>query len=107
MCQYSATDGRANQWHHANYAGMARGGAGLVIVEATAVSPAGRLPPGCTGIWNDDLAQAFIPPAPPLTPQRSAPAIPLAPAGPHAPAPPPRAPPAPLSPHPPPPPPPP
>src|SRR3546814_4299280 len=61
MCQYSATDGRANQWHHANYAGMARGGAGLVIVEATAVSPEGRITPACTGIWNDELAQAFIP----------------------------------------------
>ena len=40
---------------------MARGGAGLVIVEATAVAPEGRITPGCTGIWNDDLAQAFVP----------------------------------------------
>ena len=61
MCQYSAIDGRANSWHHANYAGMARGGAGLVIVEATAVAPEGRITPACLGIWNDDLAQAFIP----------------------------------------------
>ena len=61
MCQYSAIDGRANDWHLSHYASMARGGAGLVIVEATAVSPEGRITPGCTGIWNDDLAEAFVP----------------------------------------------
>ena len=61
MCQYSAVDGRTNAWHLSHYASMARGGAGLVIVEATAVSPDGRITPGCTGIWNDDLAQAFVP----------------------------------------------
>ncbi len=61
MCQYSATDGLINDWHMANYTGMARGGAGLVIVEATAVSPEGRITPGCAGIWNDQLAEAFIP----------------------------------------------
>ena len=61
MCQYSATDGLVNEWHVANYTGMARGGAGLVIVEATAVSPEGRITPGCTGIWNDQLADAFAP----------------------------------------------
>ena len=61
MCQYSANDGLVNEWHLSHYAGMARGGAGLVIVEATAVSPEGRITPGCTGIWNDALAQAFVP----------------------------------------------
>ena len=61
MCQYMAVDGLANDWHLSHYAGMARGGAGLVIVEATAVAPEGRITPGCTGIWNDDLAQAFVP----------------------------------------------
>ncbi|MEJ2802362.1 NADH:flavin oxidoreductase/NADH oxidase [Comamonadaceae bacterium PP-2] len=61
MCQYSAVNGRANDWHLSHYASMARGGAGLVIVEATAVSPEGRITPGCTGIWNDDLAEAFVP----------------------------------------------
>ena len=39
MCQYSAVDGVTNEWHEVHYAGLARGGAGLVIVEATAVSP--------------------------------------------------------------------
>lgn len=53
MCQYSAIDGLVNDWHEAHYTGMARGGASLVIVEATAVSPEGRITPGCTGIWND------------------------------------------------------
>lgn len=61
MCQYMAIDGLANDWHLSHYAGMARGGAGLVIVEATAVSPEGRITPGCTGIWSDALAQGFAP----------------------------------------------
>ncbi|MFJ3045957.1 NADH:flavin oxidoreductase/NADH oxidase [Herbaspirillum chlorophenolicum] len=61
MCQYMAIDGRANDWHLSHYASIARGGAGLVIVEATAVSPEGRITPACTGIWSDDLAQAFVP----------------------------------------------
>jgi 2,4-dienoyl-CoA reductase-like NADH-dependent reductase (Old Yellow Enzyme family) len=56
MCQYSAVDGVTNDWHQAHYAGIARGGAGLVIVEATAVSPEGRITPGCTGLWNDEQA---------------------------------------------------
>ena len=61
MCQYMAADGLINDWHLAHYTGMARGGAGLVIVEATGVSPEGRITPGCTGIWSDHLAQAFVP----------------------------------------------
>lgn len=57
MCQYSAVDGMPNDWHYAHYAGLARGGAGLVIVEATAVSPEGRITPACLGLWNDDQAR--------------------------------------------------
>lgn len=57
MCQYAAVDGIANDWHHIHYAGLARGGAGLVVVEATAVSPEGRITPKCLGIWNDEQAQ--------------------------------------------------
>jgi len=53
MCQYSAVDGLTNDWHQVHYASMARGGAGLVIVEATGVSPEGRISPDCTGLWND------------------------------------------------------
>ncbi len=61
MCNYSANDGLINDWHHVHLASLARGGAGLVIVEATAVAPEGRITPGCAGIWNDNLAQAFVP----------------------------------------------
>lgn len=53
MCQYSAVDGLTNAWHWGHYTSLARGGAGLVIVEATAVSPEGRITPGCTGLWSD------------------------------------------------------
>ena len=53
MCQYMAQDGFTTDWHLAHYTSMARGGAGLVIVEATAVSPEGRITPNCTGLWDD------------------------------------------------------
>lgn len=53
MCQYSAADGFVNDWHLAHYTSLARGGAGLVIVEATAVAPEGRITPACTGLWDD------------------------------------------------------
>lgn len=56
MCQYRAVDGLTTDWHQVHYATLARGGAGLVIVEATAVSPEGRITPGCTGLWNDEQA---------------------------------------------------
>jgi 2,4-dienoyl-CoA reductase-like NADH-dependent reductase (Old Yellow Enzyme family) len=56
MCQYSAIDGLVNDWHLSHYASLARGGAGLVIVEATGVSPEGRITPGCLGLWNDTQA---------------------------------------------------
>jgi len=61
MCQYMAVDGLANDWHLAHYTGMARGGAALVVIEATAVAAEGRITPACTGIWNDQQAQAFVP----------------------------------------------
>ena len=57
MCQYVAENGEPNDWHFVHYPGMARGGAGLVIVEATAVSPDGRITPFCTGLWNDGQAE--------------------------------------------------
>jgi hypothetical protein len=59
MCQYMATDGVVNDWHRVHYPALARGGAGLVIVEATAVSPEGRITPGCLGLWNDAQAEAW------------------------------------------------
>lgn len=56
MCQYSAVDGLTNDWHAVHYASLSRGGAGLLIVEATGVSPEGRITPACLGLWNDEQA---------------------------------------------------
>jgi 2,4-dienoyl-CoA reductase-like NADH-dependent reductase (Old Yellow Enzyme family) len=53
MCQYSSEDGAATDWHLVHYGARAAGGAGLVIAEATAVSPEGRITPGDAGIWED------------------------------------------------------
>lgn len=61
MCQYQAVDGVINDWHRVHYASLARGGAGLVIFEATAVSPEGRITPACLGLWNDAQAAALAP----------------------------------------------
>jgi hypothetical protein len=60
MCQYSveAQDGVPTDWHLVHLGSMARGGAGLVMAEATAVIPEGRITPWDTGIWNDEQAQA-------------------------------------------------
>lgn len=54
MCQYMAKDGRINDWHLVHLGSHAIGGAGLIIAEATAVAPEGRITPGCAGIWSDD-----------------------------------------------------
>jgi len=54
MCQYSAVDGVPNDWHLVHLGSFARGGAGLVFTEATAVSPEGRISPADTGLWNDE-----------------------------------------------------
>jgi len=59
MCQYMSVDGVANDWHFVHYSSLARGGAGLVIVEATAVSPEGRISWGDAGLWNDTQAAAL------------------------------------------------
>jgi len=61
MCQYMAEDGVVNEWHRAHYEGLARGGAGVVIVEATAVAPDGRITWADAGLWNDTQAAAFEP----------------------------------------------
>ena len=53
MCQYSAMDGFANDWHFVHLGSRAVGGAGLVIQEATAVAPEGRITPGCLGLWSE------------------------------------------------------
>ena len=53
MCQYSAADGVANDWHFVHLGSRAVGGAGIVITEATAVAPEGRITPGCLGLWSE------------------------------------------------------
>jgi hypothetical protein len=59
MCQYSARDGFVSEWHQAHYTALARGGAGLVIVEATGVLPEGRITPACLGLWDDAQAEGL------------------------------------------------
>ncbi|MEV0118834.1 NADH:flavin oxidoreductase/NADH oxidase [Streptomyces sp. NPDC050844] len=64
MCQYSAevfgpNAGVANDWHFAHYAARATGGTGLIILEASAVSPEGRISPADLGIWNDTQVTAL------------------------------------------------
>ena len=54
MCEYSSVDGFANDWHLVHLGSRAVGGAALVIAEATAVSPEGRISPGDLGIWKDE-----------------------------------------------------
>jgi 2,4-dienoyl-CoA reductase-like NADH-dependent reductase (Old Yellow Enzyme family) len=54
MCQYSAEEGFANNWHLVHLGSRAAGGAGLVIQEATAVSPEARISPADLGLWSDD-----------------------------------------------------
>src|SRR5512143_1780721 len=53
MCQYSARDGRAGDWHLVHLGSRAVGGAGLVVFEATAVEPEGRISPADLGLWED------------------------------------------------------
>ncbi len=59
MCQYSAKDGVPDDWHLVHLGSRAVGGAGLVFGEATAVTPAGRITPGCTGIYDDAQVVAW------------------------------------------------
>jgi 2,4-dienoyl-CoA reductase-like NADH-dependent reductase (Old Yellow Enzyme family) len=61
MCQYSSEDGLPTPWHMVHLGSRAVGGAGLVIVEATGVSPEGRISPGDSGLWSTKHAQAFRP----------------------------------------------
>ena len=54
MCQYSSDDGFANDWHLVHLGSRAQGGAGLVMTEASAVLPEGRISPADLGIWKDE-----------------------------------------------------
>jgi 2,4-dienoyl-CoA reductase-like NADH-dependent reductase (Old Yellow Enzyme family) len=59
MCQYSAVDGHVTDWHQVHYGTRATGGAGLMIVEATAVVPEGRITPGDLGLWTDSQVEGL------------------------------------------------
>ncbi|RLM59864.1 NADH:flavin oxidoreductase/NADH oxidase [Halobellus sp. Atlit-31R] len=81
MCQYSAPEGRATDWHRVHLGSRAVGGAGVVMTEATAVSPAGRISPTDLGIWSDEHAEALRDTVAFVREQGSVPGIQLAHAG--------------------------
>ena len=81
MCQYSAQDGMADTWHMVNLGSRAVGGAGLVMVEASAVVPEGRITPYDMGLWSDRHAEALAPIARFIRGQGAVPGIQLAHAG--------------------------
>ncbi|PSD27609.1 oxidoreductase, partial [Stenotrophomonas maltophilia] len=59
MCQYSAEDGRASDWHAMHLGNLAQSGAGLLILEATAVEPRGRISWADLGLWDDGTEAAL------------------------------------------------
>ena len=59
MCQYSAKDGFPNDWHLVHLGARAQGGAALILTEATAVAPEGRISPSDLGLWKDEQIEAF------------------------------------------------
>src|SRR3954453_6624282 len=61
LCQYSSDDGLPNDWHLVHLGSRAVGGAGLVVVEASGVSPEGRITDWDSGIWSQQHADAFAP----------------------------------------------
>ena len=81
MCQYSSEDGFPNDWHMVHLGSRAVGGAALVMVEATAVSPEGRISPQDSGLWSAEHASAFERIAGFIAAQGAVPGIQLAHAG--------------------------
>ena len=81
MCQYSAHDGMPTEWHLIHYGARAAGGVGLVMMEATAVSPEGRITPYDLGLWTDRQAEALRPIAAFIKEQGATPAVQIAHAG--------------------------
>ncbi len=79
MCQYSSEDGMPNEWHLVHLGSRAVGGAALVLVEASGVTPEGRITPWDSGIWSRAPAEACRPVAEFIRAQGSLPGIPLAP----------------------------
>lgn len=81
MCTYSASAGRPDDWHCVHLGSRAAGGAGLVIAEATAVEPRGRISPADCGLWDDSFIAAWAPITRSIELQGAVPAIQLAHAG--------------------------
>ncbi len=81
MCQYSSVDGMPTDWHFVHLGTRAVGGAGLVMMEATAVSPEGRISPDDAGIWSDEHADSYKRITDFISSQNSVPGIQLAHAG--------------------------
>lgn len=81
MCQYSAVDGFANDWHLVHLGSRAAGGAGLIIQEATSVSPEGRISPEDLGIWKEEHIEKLAQINQFIVSQNSVPGIQLAHAG--------------------------
>ncbi len=61
MCQYSGEDGMPTDWHRVHIGTRASGGAGMVIMEATAVAPEGRISPWDLGMWSDGHVEGYAP----------------------------------------------
>ena len=59
MCQYAAVNGEASDWHLMHWGNLLNSGAALFIIEATGVTPEGRITPGCLGLWNDATQAAL------------------------------------------------
>ncbi|MFZ1376737.1 MAG: NADH:flavin oxidoreductase/NADH oxidase [Geothrix sp.] len=81
MCQYSSLEGLPNDWHLVHLGGLAQGGAGLVLTEAAAVLPEGRISPDDLGLWSDVQAEALAPSVRFIKGQGAVPGIQLAHAG--------------------------
>jgi 2,4-dienoyl-CoA reductase-like NADH-dependent reductase (Old Yellow Enzyme family) len=81
MCQYSCAEGVPTDWHLVHLGSRAVGGAALVLTEAAAVTPAGRISPEDAGIWNDEQCDAWRPIAAFIKAQGAVPGIQLAHAG--------------------------
>ena len=81
MCQYSAVDGVPNEWHLVHLGSRAVGGAAVIVTEATAVSPEGRISPGDVGLWNQVQLDAWKPIVRFIAAQGAIPGVQLAHAG--------------------------
>lgn len=81
MCQYSAKNGYPSEWHFVHYGSRAVGGSGLLILEATGISPQARISPADLGMWEDGHIEAYKPITAFIKSQGSVPGIQLAHAG--------------------------